>query len=335
MPKLSNFYNSISSSTSAIPLAHGQLPVFGTGQFKFFSSNGTFTVPLSISSIRVRVLGHGGYGGGSDYESTGGGGGEYAHGVFNVSSGTVFPVTVGTSVNFTTPNITSFGNLISAYGGYNGYYGATNPSNNGKPGSGGSGGDFRAIGGCGFLGGGGSGSPLGNGGNGAGYDSSYFTGGGGAGYSAISYDGASSFSSNGHNALGMLIPDSNNYLSFTFSNTPSYIIYTEKGIINTLKFVGSIPRWPGETITGGGGFGAALIDGGSGGSGGDGGGGGGGNNSYDTSGGSGGVFGGGGGANSSGTSYIGGNGGYGGGGGRGAGSGSGGSGGSGYVVVEW
>jgi len=141
--------------------AYGRLEVFGVGNFRVFTSPGTFTVNPGISSIRVRVIGAGGNGGG--VYGGGGGGGGYAHKVITSPS---FPapgsytVTVGSAPGGTS----SFGPAISATGGSNG----SQPAGGG--GGSGSGGDVNYSGATGSSGspgntfgnGGASGSQLGN-----------------------------------------------------------------------------------------------------------------------------------------------------------------------------
>ncbi len=95
--------------------------LFGSGQFLQFLNSGTFTfvVPSGVTSIRIRVVGGGG--GGTQHPSQGGGGGGgggYAHGVFTVTPGTSYTVTVGAGGNWSTGNAqaggtSSFGALIS------------------------------------------------------------------------------------------------------------------------------------------------------------------------------------------------------------------------------
>lgn len=174
--------NNTITSGYAVPVSGlGFLGVFGQGKFQVFDLNGTFTVPAGVSSIRVRAVGGGG--GGSYYENMGSGnyvsggcGGGYAHGVFPVTAGANFAVTVGLGgVCLGSTNLppalsggtSSFGALISATGGGANYTGV--PGN-------GVGGSFQASGGYGyvqissstskyFFGGGGAGSQLGTGGS--------------------------------------------------------------------------------------------------------------------------------------------------------------------------
>ena len=77
----------------------GYMGEFGNGLWNIFNIPGTytFTVPSGVTSIRCRVVGAGGSGatGGGGGQATGGGGGGYAHGVFAVTPGTSYTVTVG------------------------------------------------------------------------------------------------------------------------------------------------------------------------------------------------------------------------------------------------
>ena len=142
--------------------------VFGNGAFLQATSSTTFVVPVGVTSLRIRVVGGGGGGqqsGGSG--GRGGGGGGYAHGVFSVSPGASYALTVGAAggVN-ASGGTTSFGALISATGGAGG--------SSGGAGGTGTGGTVQYTGGTGGPtgdgnnGGGGAGaaSHLGNGGNG-------------------------------------------------------------------------------------------------------------------------------------------------------------------------
>ena len=184
--------------------------VFGSGNYVAITTPGssTFIIPAGVTSIRVRVLGGGG-GGAHSYSgdattwtdyfaytgnfptnawqgmSGGGGGGGYAHGVFTVTPGTSYTITVGAGGQAGNPSgsaggTSSFGALLSATGG-----GGAGPS--AGAGGTGTGGSFQASGGSGGTGlttvssssqygtangqwkgagGGGAGSQLGNGGNG-------------------------------------------------------------------------------------------------------------------------------------------------------------------------
>jgi len=120
--------------------ANGRLDIFGTGNFRVFTSPGTYVVNPGISSIRVRVIGAGGNGGTSGPPSPGewcggsGGGGGYAHKVItSFSAPRTYTVTVGSAPGGTS----SFGSEVSATGGSNGANGSSNA--HGTPGSGGTG----------------------------------------------------------------------------------------------------------------------------------------------------------------------------------------------------
>lgn len=119
----------------------GRLPIFGSGNFRVYTSPGTFTVNPGVSQIRVRVVGAGGNGGtggcGSLLTSCpgsvpvpvtncygvfatpggGGGGGGYAHKVISsFPAPRTYTVTVGSAPGGTS----SFGAEVSATGGSNG-----------------------------------------------------------------------------------------------------------------------------------------------------------------------------------------------------------------------
>ena len=106
----------------------GFLGIFGSGRFKVFYSNGTWTPPADVSIFRVRVIG----GGGSGYWYTdtascrAGYGGGYAHATYVKLAGS-YAVTVasaqqmrqlaassGTSDGY--GGTSSFGGLISVAG---------------------------------------------------------------------------------------------------------------------------------------------------------------------------------------------------------------------------
>jgi hypothetical protein len=107
------------------------LPTSGA---QVFASSGTFTVPDGITSIRITV--YGGGGGGQSANTRTGGAGGFASGVYTVTSGTSYTVTVGaggggSSTTASSGQTTSFGSLISATGGTGGSAGA-----DGTPGTG-------------------------------------------------------------------------------------------------------------------------------------------------------------------------------------------------------
>lgn len=122
----------------------------------------SFTVPASVTTLTLEVVGAGGSGGGNG--GGGGGGGGYAKGVYAVTPGAVLSVNVGTGGSGAAGGTSNVGSLISATGGANG----TSVPN---PGIGGGG-----------AGGVGSGGTIANytGGTGGGGYWTYF-GGGGAG----------------------------------------------------------------------------------------------------------------------------------------------------------
>lgn len=121
----------------------------------------TFTVPASVTSVTIEVVGGGGSGGGNG--GGGGGGGGYAKGSYNVIPGATLAVQVGAGGS-SSAGTSSVSGLISATGGANGVS-VSNPN----------------IGGGG-AGGTGTGGNIANytGGNGGGGYWTYF-GGGGAG----------------------------------------------------------------------------------------------------------------------------------------------------------
>ena len=151
---------------------------------KFTSGSNTWTVPNSMTSVRVLVVGGGG-GGGQNGGGGGGGGQVVSSSSFSVTGGSSLAVTVGAGGASPGPSDwnstggtggTSVFDSLSAIGGGGGGTRGSNPSaNNGRPGwSGGGGGGYNTTGGVGSGGG--------NGGNGIelGCDS---TGGGGGGAS--------------------------------------------------------------------------------------------------------------------------------------------------------
>ncbi|MEL7966905.1 hypothetical protein AAG587_11060 [Vreelandella neptunia] len=158
----------------------GYLGVFGTGSYRVFFKSGSFPIPDGVTSIRVRVVGAGGAGGGSGTAGDPG----------------------GTS---------SFGTLISATGGDGGVSGNVNTGT--AYGGAGTGGDFQASGGNAIKdsieaygqGGAAAGSQLGKGG-----DSLSVGGAAVGGVPSVSSNGSSAFgkarnSSGGPNAAGAVI----------------------------------------------------------------------------------------------------------------------------------
>lgn len=162
-----------------------------------FTANGTWTKPLGVTHIRVRVVGGGG-GGGGNYGGGGGGGG-YSEKIIDVSGVSSVAVTVGAAGGSEASGGTSsFGTHCSATGGG----GGSNAGNGGTSGVG-TDGDINVRGGAGDRGfgtsipggyagrggdsvlGGGGGGNNGTGGEGAGGN----YGGGGAGGSVGSFGG--------------------------------------------------------------------------------------------------------------------------------------------------
>jgi hypothetical protein len=115
-----------------------------------FTSNGTYTVPSNCRTILVQIVGGGG--GSAGYCESGGAGG-FAEGVFSVTPGASYAVTIGGGgggVGYYAAagrgGTSSFGSLISATGGY----GANNnQSHGGGHGGSGSGGQINLDGGTG------------------------------------------------------------------------------------------------------------------------------------------------------------------------------------------
>lgn len=106
-----------------------------------FRSSGTFIVPAGVTKIEVEIWGGGG-GGGNGYNDGsaaasggGGGGGDYNLGIFTVTPGSSFPVTVGSGGNAASAGGTSSFSTMSASGG-----GAGGSANSGGSGAGGAGG---------------------------------------------------------------------------------------------------------------------------------------------------------------------------------------------------
>jgi len=114
---------------------------YRNGLYRIFQASGTFIVPTDITKIRVRVLGAGG---GGKNNGSGGGGGGYCDGIFTVTPGASYTVTVGAGgtagASPTAGGTTSFGALLSATGGAAGGAGAAGGT--------GTGGDFQATGGA-------------------------------------------------------------------------------------------------------------------------------------------------------------------------------------------
>lgn len=138
-------FNDNSTQNSAYRTSKGQ-PISITT----FTSTGTYVVPVNCSKILVQLVGGGG--GSAGYLESGGAGG-YAEGVFSVTPGTSYTVTIGGGgggVGYYAAagdgGTTSFGSLLSATGGY----GANrNTSHGGGHGGIGSNGQINLYGGTG------------------------------------------------------------------------------------------------------------------------------------------------------------------------------------------
>jgi hypothetical protein len=141
--------------TMTAPVTNPFSGVFGNGQIEIFPTSRTFTVPLGVANVRVRLWGAGG--GGSN---NGGGGAGFAMKVVDVSTVSSVAVTVGATGNQVSGGTSSFGAFVSATGGAGG---VTAPF----PGGTGVGGDVNYVGGTGNQGAGGAANLFGNGGNGA------------------------------------------------------------------------------------------------------------------------------------------------------------------------
>ena len=115
--------------------------VFGNGQIQMFPQSGTFTVPIGVSKVRVRIWGGGG--------NAAGGGGGFAMKVCDVSPAQAIAVTTGGSAQ-----ASSFGSFVSATAGVTSAAGGI-----------GVGGDVNYQGGLGGTAGGGAANIFGNGGN--------------------------------------------------------------------------------------------------------------------------------------------------------------------------
>lgn len=110
--------------------------------YQLFTSNGTFTVPAGVTSIRICVVGGGGGGGGG--HSGGGGSGFVRTGTYAVSPGQNYTITIGSGGTGgpngggagTNGGSSSFSSLLTASGGN----GAGNSTSGGSGGSGGGGG---------------------------------------------------------------------------------------------------------------------------------------------------------------------------------------------------
>ena len=136
--------DTIDGQTSVtIGVPYGRLEVISDGTSKWtlnrsrkrrqeFTGNGTWTAPAGVTCVTVTCVGGGGGGGEGGTTNGGGGGGAGAvvTKTVDVSPGTGYTVTVGTSANGaaqsgtpatgTDGNTTSFGSLVYAYGGKGG-----------------------------------------------------------------------------------------------------------------------------------------------------------------------------------------------------------------------
>ena len=264
--------------------------VFGTGYYQVYYSNTTFTVPIGVSTIRVRVVGGGGGGGAPASAGTAGG-------------------------------TTSFGSYISATGGTGG------SGTTGGTGGTGAGGIWNVSGGVGGssvnAGGGAAGSSIGNGGVGGTSDNNTHGGGGGGGVGSNN-GGSVTYAGSGGNAPGAggggssgpgggLTGPSGGAAVGGVGGADSAGGNAAPGAAGASSPTGITVRFPFDQLPGGGGGGATSGNGGAGGPGG--GGGGAYNASASANGGPGGVGGGGGGAGTSATPGTAGAGGYGAGGG--------------------
>lgn len=168
--------------TMTAPVTNPFSGVFGNGQIEIFPTSRTFTVPLGVASVRVRVWGAGGSG-----NNSGGGGGGFAMRVIDVSTVSSVAVTVGDAVFNTAGGTSSFGSFVSATGGAVG----SNP-----PGGTGVGGDVNYTGGAGATsaGSGGAANLFGNGGGGSSSNGLNGASGGGSASSALLIGGNGIFS---------------------------------------------------------------------------------------------------------------------------------------------
>ena len=127
----------------------------GGGRGSIYTANGTFTVPLGISQVKVTAIGGGGgflVSPNLRFGSNGGDGGVAIKYVTGLVAGQNITVTVGTkgaSINAyvgtaNSGTTSSFGSYAVAGGGGGGYYDAFNQANDGNPGTGTTG-DFSAT----------------------------------------------------------------------------------------------------------------------------------------------------------------------------------------------
>lgn len=152
-----NLATAPSGRLSAAPIFDFKLPNLrpGFSVQQVFTSSGTFQVPANVTRIKISATGGGGggAGGSATYAGGGGGSGGYTEGVFTVTPGTSYTVTIGaagaagaSSAGGGNGGTTTFGALLTATGGSGGAYGA-NPS--GGAAGAGSGGTINLTGGTG------------------------------------------------------------------------------------------------------------------------------------------------------------------------------------------
>lgn len=181
--------------------------VFGSGNIRVYGlgMSGTFTVPVGVTNVRVRLWGGGGYNAGS-------GGGFALKTIYGLVPGTAITVTVGAAPNGA-GGTSSFGSYVSATGG------GTTSSSGGT----GVGGDINTTGGASDgTGSGGSASLFGNGGVRFGSAA-----GGGGGSNNSGWQGGSGFTGNG----GM---------QGTTGSSPSYAAYPPNaGNTSSIDYIGT------------------------------------------------------------------------------------------------
>ncbi|CAH2603232.1 conserved protein of unknown function [Rhodovastum atsumiense] len=144
----------------AAPFIPFKLPQLAPGfsNIRAFTASGSWTVPNGVTRIRVTVVGGGGQGGGGTDApialGSGGGAGGTAVGVFAVTPGSTWPVTVGAGgynptagTDGSNGGASSFGALISATGGAGGKCGTAPVGGNGGICAGG---NYNCIGGDGL-----------------------------------------------------------------------------------------------------------------------------------------------------------------------------------------
>ncbi len=140
------------------PFIPFKLPTLAPGfsRVQVLTSSTNFVVPVGVRLLKVRLVGGGAGGSGGNANTGGGGGGAggYSEGIFAVTPGTVYAVTIGAGsggvgVNATAGSggTTSLGALISATGGSGGA--SVNPNCNGGQGGQGYGGAIALAGGWG------------------------------------------------------------------------------------------------------------------------------------------------------------------------------------------